>query len=88
MNAQGELNQELSETDKAFTRLMYPGRTPTDMTLKKALEIAKIDDRTAGNITRSINTDKNYAAARKTFIDYNKAKVVEKLKSKPYSDHS
>jgi len=84
-------------TDKAFTMLMYPGRTPPDMTIDEALKAASIlptDDtdeerkkvQIAIDIKRYIE-DGDYESARKEFITYNK-KVLRQLKGKPYSNYS
>jgi hypothetical protein len=86
-----EWNQELSATDKAFTMLMYPGRTPDDMPINTALTAAGIyvqkkdtfDERTKGKtaiaIKRAINGGE-YLTARELFITHNE-KVLKKLQA-------
>ena len=94
MNENEKLTEKLSDTDKAFAMLMYPGRSPGDLSLHRALEIADIKDpakknarpRPATDIKRFIR-DKEYEKARDEFTQHNK-KVLDRLKGKPYSDHS
>lgn len=85
-------NEKLSATDKAFTMLMYPGRTPDDMTINQALNTAGIhvptddtdsEERKKGQIAIAIKgyiDNEDYESARKEFIRYNK-KVLRQLKA-------
>ncbi len=91
MRADDKVNEGLSETDKAFTMLMYPGRTEY-MSLDSALEIAGIEDNAEEDIYPAKNIKeffdgKDYAKVREEFIKHNK-EVLKALKGKPYSDHS
>jgi hypothetical protein len=76
-------NNDLSDLDKAFIMLNYPGRVDKDMTLDKALTISGVITDVAKEIRDLVNSNQ-YNAARLQFIKYNH-QARDSVKGKPYS---
>lgn len=88
LNEQGvdiQPNLDLSDLDKAFIMLNYPGRAPEDMSIDKALAIAGVDERTSEKIKNNPSASAiDYEGARQSFITYNEMSV-NFVAGKPYS---
>jgi hypothetical protein len=91
-------NLELSDLDKAFIMLNYPGKASADMSVLQALKVAGVSREAAAKISDYISTgmdskkkDSDRAAAltaaREEFIAYNKS-VMELTAGKSHYNES
>ena len=87
-------NDDLSEIDKAFIMLTYPGREDTslDMTLEKAMEIAAIPANAAKEIQALVTAGQNIHAlgAYAVFMIYKQAvatRLCQYIHSASLQDH-